>query len=273
MYAANYPIDHGEKKAKKPSIIMDKGQDKVTYICNAMLTKMKQMNKDSFRLPMLTIYVKLKQTEKALDMIWSRRMNPLSEGGGGGGGVKPISRNDQETAYNELRHLMYLVDINELYDVALGTYDFGLVMFVAQYTMMDPKEYLPFLNELKSYEANYRRFKIDEYLKRWKKALQFITKCGEEKLDEAIEFIKRRKCYNEALRTYRNNEKCYSAVCLAFADHLRESGKLEEASLLYERGGNLEQALLSSKNALDWQRTMILTSKLKTPEELIQTAK
>ena len=42
----------------------------------------------------------------------------------------------------------------------------------------DPKEYLPFLNDLKKLEENYRKYKIDLYLKRYKKALQSIVKCG-----------------------------------------------------------------------------------------------
>ena len=31
-----------------------------------------------------------------------------------------------------LRHLLYIVDVNELFDVALGTYDFDLVLMVAE---------------------------------------------------------------------------------------------------------------------------------------------
>jgi elongator complex protein 1 len=35
-----------------------------------------------------------------------------------------------------------------MYEVALGTYDFELVKLVAQYTQKDPKEYLPYIQEL-----------------------------------------------------------------------------------------------------------------------------
>ncbi len=77
-----------------------------------------------------------------------------------------------------LRHLLYIVDVNELFDVALGTYDFDLVLMVAEKSQKDPKEYLPFLNDLKKLEENYMKYKIDLYLKRFKKALQSIIKCG-----------------------------------------------------------------------------------------------
>jgi len=36
------------------------------------------------------------------------------------------------TTDDALRHLLYLVDVNDLYNVALGTYDFDLVLMVAE---------------------------------------------------------------------------------------------------------------------------------------------
>ena len=36
------------------------------------------------------------------------------------------------TAEEALRYAMLLVDVNELYDVALGMYDFALVLMVAE---------------------------------------------------------------------------------------------------------------------------------------------
>lgn len=44
--------------------------------------------------------------------------------------------------------------------------------------MQDPKEYLSFLNMLKSLEPNYQRYTIDKHLKRYKKALLHLSKCG-----------------------------------------------------------------------------------------------
>ena len=36
------------------------------------------------------------------------------------------------SAEEALKYLLFLVDVNELYDVALGTYDFDLVLMVAE---------------------------------------------------------------------------------------------------------------------------------------------
>ncbi len=36
------------------------------------------------------------------------------------------------TLEEALKYLLFLVDVNEMYDVALGTYDFDLVLMVAE---------------------------------------------------------------------------------------------------------------------------------------------
>lgn len=268
MYASNYLTDGRNSKMKNEIFLVDPLQDKVQFICNALITKMKEIDADYYRLPIITTFVKLEQTEKALELIWNLKTKLLREQRLNG----RVKMDVIDDAERELKYLMYLVDINKLFNIALGSYDFGLVMFVAQKSKKDPKEYLAFLDQLQNYDKDYRCFKIDEYLKRWKKALHHIARCGKSKLDEALQFIKRRKCYTEALKTYQHDQECYTAVCLAFADHLRENSQLEEASLLYERGGNLQQALLSSKHILDWRRVLRLTAKTKGPEELLETA-
>jgi elongator complex protein 1 len=38
-----------------------------------------------------------------------------------------------------LRFILYSVDVNVLFDLALGTYDFDLVLMVAEKSQKDPK--------------------------------------------------------------------------------------------------------------------------------------
>ncbi|XP_053960279.1 elongator complex protein 1 [Anastrepha ludens] len=261
MYASNYTAAH--------QVYPDgfKIESKVAYLCALLCARMAEINKERFRLPIITAYVKTGKLEQALQLIWQVKKEQIelakqSEG--------PV----QEAAEEALKYLLYLVDVNELYNVALGTYDFGLVLFVAQKSQKDPKEFLPFLNELKQLEVNYRRFKIDEHLKRYEKALENISKCGVEKFSIALEFIQLHELYKLALKFYKidveENEakegqhslrECQRQICLAFADYLRAKNELESASIMYERGGNLTQALLSAKNVLDWRRVLMLAQK------------
>lgn len=51
-------------------------------------------------------------------------------------------------------------------------YDFDLVMMVAQQSQKDPKEYLPFLQQLQGMPKYVQRYTIDESLGRHEKALE-----------------------------------------------------------------------------------------------------
>ena len=95
-----------------------------------------------------------------------------------------------------LKFLLYMVDVNVLYDVALGTYDFDLVMMVAEKSQKDPKEYLPFLNSLKAMEPSYSRFSIDKHLKRWSKALVHIATLPD-KLEECLQVVEEHRLYQQ----------------------------------------------------------------------------
>ena len=47
------------------------------------------------------------------------------------------------------------------------------------FAVQDPKEYLPFLSELRKLPLHYQRYRIDRHLRRYSKALKHISKCGE----------------------------------------------------------------------------------------------
>ncbi len=85
---------------------------------------------------------------------------------------------DRSLADEAVKYALLLVDVNELYNIALGMYDFDLVLLVAEKSQKDPKEYLPFLNELRKLPVDYQRYKIDVYLQRYGRALEHICKCG-----------------------------------------------------------------------------------------------
>jgi elongator complex protein 1 len=103
---------------------------------------------DRYLLPVLTTYVR-KQTDKDLADALIR--------------VKAAKEAERKSgqlvvsADEAMKYLLYLVDVNRLYDVALGLYDFDLVMLVAAKSNKDPKEYLPFLNNLRRSDFNITR--------------------------------------------------------------------------------------------------------------------
>ena len=96
-----------------------------------------------------------------------------------------------------MKYIIFLVDADRLFDTALGMYDFSLVLMVAQHAqkvvpfqfclaracpieryLQDPREYLPFLRELRALDHYYQRFRIDDYLNRHEKALTNLSQAG-----------------------------------------------------------------------------------------------
>jgi elongator complex protein 1 len=85
---------------------------------------------------------------------------------------------DSDGVEEALSYAIFLVDVNKLYDVALGMYDLDLALMIAQKSQKDPKDYLGFLCELKKLAIPHQRFKIDDYLKRYEKALEHLSQAG-----------------------------------------------------------------------------------------------
>lgn len=117
----------------------------------------------------------------------------------------------------------------------------------------DPKEYLPFLNELKKLEENYRKYKIDFYLKRYKKALQSIIKCGVEHKEEIIRLVDDHKLYSECLKHYKPSDDMFKTVSRLFAHHLTEKKYYEEAGLILARAEQYEQASEQFLKSASWE--------------------
>lgn len=253
MYTSNY--QHLKNRSME-TVFAD--SNKVQVICEKFCEVFDQDPTAKYLLPMITAHVKLKNLEKALEILWRVRQTELNPSEG-----KKASVSAQEA----LKYLLYLVNVNDLYDVALGMYDFDLVLFVAQKSHKDPKEYLPFLNELKQLEENYRKYRIDNHLKRYNKALEHIVKCGVEKLEECLELIEKHNLYTQALRLFKPTDECYNDIVIQYADYLRGKRMFYEAALMYERGGDFKQAVLSAKHTLDWKKCLRLATKCSYSKE------
>lgn len=243
MYSSNYQHLSG----RATSVFRE--TDKIDVVCGRFCEVFEQDVTAKHLLPMITAHVKRKNLEKALDILWRVRLTELD------------GKKATVSAQDALKYLLYLVNVNELYDVALGMYDFELVLFVAQKSQKDPKEYLPFLNELKQLEENYRKYRIDNHLKRYNKALEHIVKCGAEKLEECLELIEKHNLYTQALRLFKPSDECYNDIVIQYADYLRSKKAFYEATVMYERGGDFKQALLSAKHTLDWKKCLRLANK------------
>ncbi|KAM6999828.1 elongator complex protein 1 [Tautogolabrus adspersus] len=232
------------------------GQKKVDVVCDALRSAMESMDHNKFFLSILTAHVKktVPELEIALQKVHELRVNPPQA---------PGAVNAEEA----LKYLLFLVNVNDLYEHSLGTYDFDLVLMVAEKSQKDPKEYLPFLNMLKSLEPNYQRYTIDKHLKRYRKALHHLSKCGEEHFPEALQLVKEQRLYSEALRLYTADSAHYKALSCAYAEHLMEQQQAEQAGLLLWRCGELASALQAFTSSSSWRNAICVAQQIPLPPD------
>ncbi|KZT27113.1 IkappaB kinase complex IKAP component [Neolentinus lepideus HHB14362 ss-1] len=151
-----------------------------------------------------------------------------------------------------VKYIIFLVDTDKLLDTALGMYDFSIFLMIAQHAQKDPREYLPFLRELRSYERYYQRFKIDDHLKQYEKALKNLSLAGEERFDEAIEYVERHRLYELALSLWKDTDH-YASVLDTYGDWLFERREFRQAALAFLEADKRRKALIAYEKALDWQ--------------------
>ncbi|KAG7163721.1 putative elongator complex protein 1 [Homarus americanus] len=222
---------------------------KIDMVCEALREAMISVDEEKFLLPILTSYVKM--TSSQMDVA----LKKIQE-------IKDIKDKKFKVSAEEgLRHLLYIADVNELYDVALGTYDFDLVMMVAEKSQKDPKEYLPFLNELKQFEENYRKFKINVYLRRHQKALECLRD-SDDHAEECLNLIVSEKLYKEALQIFPPSSEMNKAVCERYGIYLMAKQYYNEAGVMYTRADKLDDALNAYQKAGNWKMILIVGAQL-----------
>ncbi|KAM6473113.1 elongator complex protein 1 [Liasis olivaceus] len=224
---------------------------KIDLICDAMRKAMENISATKYCLAILTSHVKKSppELEAALQRI---RQLP----GQTSATVESVSVEEA------LKYLLYLVDVSELYDYSLGTYDFDLVIMVAEKSQKDPKEYLPFLNKLKKMEINYQRYSIDKYLRRYPKALYHLSKCGSEHFPEFLNLVVDQNLYNEALKLCLPGTQEYKTVSYAYGEYLIQKHLAGQAGLIFFRCGAFEKALDAFLISGNWQQALCAATEL-----------
>ncbi|MED6250908.1 hypothetical protein ATANTOWER_014919, partial [Ataeniobius toweri] len=247
-----YPRPEGGP-SQTPSV---SGQKKVDVVCDALRKAMESMNPNKFCLSILTAYVKktVPELEVALQKVHELRENPPAAAGA-------------VSAEEALKYLLFLVNVNDLYEHSLGTYDFDLVLMVAEKSQKDPKEYLPFLNMLKNLEPNYQRYTIDKHLKRYRKALVHLSKTGEEHFTEVLQLVKEQKLFSEALKLYTTDSPQYKRLSSAYAEHLVEQQQAEQAGLLLWRCGLPARALQAFTSCSSWRNAICVAQQIPLPTD------
>ncbi|EDO37251.1 predicted protein [Nematostella vectensis] len=248
MYGDFYPC------ATKRGSSSDK--TKIDTVCDACREALQNLGKEKYLLSILMSYAK--KTEPELETVLSI-IRDLKN--------KQVDTSLGVTSEEALKYVLFLVDVNQMFDVALGMYDFQLVLMVAEKSQKDPKEYLPFLNNLRQMETNYQRYMIDKHLKRFTKAIKNLSLCGSEHFHELVTLVKEKSLYKEALKLYSKTTKEYQDISICYGKHLFEKKKYEEAGIVFSRVGAHSQALEAFQRCCSWRHAFCVSSQLEETEE------
>lgn len=170
-----------------------------------------------------------------------------------------------------ITHLCFLLDVNKLYNHALELYDVKLALSIAQKSQMDPKEYLPFLQNLHVQTPLRKQFLIDVYLKNNAKALQWLFEMGDEAQAEFDDFVVKHELYKNALSIYKYDEGRSKQILALYADYLYDARKYVEAGITYEYLEKAESALESYIMSKRWQEALSIAQKLPSAD-VVDTA-
>ncbi|GIY88877.1 elongator complex protein 1 [Caerostris darwini] len=170
-------------------------------------------------------------------------------------------KSTRDTVDMALNFLLYLVDAHDLSNAALETYDLEIAVMVDQKSQKDPKEFLAFYNNLQQLEENYRKFKIDMHLKKFKRALVNISNC-EDKFDECLQLIKDQRLYTEALNIFPSSSAQRQAIWGEYGNYLMSKRYFDEAGMVFTRCEMHEKALLAYTEGVNWQMALYSANSL-----------
>lgn len=156
-----------------------------------------------------------------------------------------------------------------LFDTSLGTYDLGLASLVADCLGKDPKEYVPILDDLNSLPEPKRKFKIDDKLRRYSKAISHLLQDPLTQFTEILKYMEQHRLFTDVIssieeiqkleQSERNPEDLQNLLQEAkfsFGQYLEEHTKFTEAVILYVGGNQFEKAIECATNCGEWESAL-----------------
>lgn len=162
----------------------------------------------------------------------------------------------------------------------------SLASLVADCLGKDPKEYIPVLDGFQSMLELKRRFKIDDKLRRYAKAVINLVRDQRVQHDEIIKYMERHRLFTDVIKFLTRKLKfdeggvversgedtgllLREAQC-SYAQYLEERGKLLEASIFFRDSENMDKAIECSKKSGNWEFALELAYESAKSEDEIK---
>ncbi|EEY19158.1 elongator complex protein [Verticillium alfalfae VaMs.102] len=139
-----------------------------------------------------------------------------------------------------------------------------LALLVLSKSQRDPREYLPFIQDLHQLPTLRRHFQIDDHLERRGKALVHLKSL--DVFDELQQYVVKYALYQEALDLYRYDKPKHRTLTNLFAEHSESGSKYRDAGLAYEFLENYSKATACyrASGASSW-RECLYAAQQQTP--------
>lgn len=238
------------------------GADKVNTVCKRIRqVLLSRPDSDAYLETVMTTYAcqQPPQLEAALNAII--------------GLCKGATEDNAEVLDRALTYLIFLVDAPRLYDVALGMYHLPLALSIARRSQKDPKEYLPFLEELAGLSSEaMRRFRIDAVIGRYASALKHYWEAlsagpsEELSFEGFLEYMQQHGLYTTAMGLLKSDSGRLARVYDLFAQAQMSAGDHVAAATLYKLADNNKGALDACLQAGLWQQAIDISKAMEESE-------
>ncbi|WWD21132.1 hypothetical protein CI109_105613 [Kwoniella shandongensis] len=242
---------YADRSREAPSSSSSKPDDKVNSICDALRALVEEKGVAKYVETILTTHVCKQPAD------YEAGLKVLLQ----------LQADHKEIVEDAIKYIIFLSDVNKLYDVALGMYNFQLVLMVAQYSQKDPKEYLPFLRELRALDKWEQRYRIDDHLSRRESALRNLKQAGPSRFEDAASYLARYELYDEAFELYAEDKEHLPVVHDLYGDYLYDRRDFADAALSYTLAGKPTKALKAYERAHAWRELFTLAKKEEVKRE------
>lgn len=204
--------------------------------------------------------------EEALERIKITRELELS-------GSNDPRRASYPSAEESLKHLLWLSDADAVFEAALGLYDLNLAAIVALNAQRDPKEFIPFLQELEKMPTLFRQYTIDLRLQRYEKALKHIVSAGNAYHEDCMNLLRGHpELFPIGLKLMTDSTK-RGQIYEAWGDHLVDKKSFEDAAMTFLCCSNFEKALKAYRACGHWRGMLTVAGLLNLgKEDVLQLA-
>ena len=265
-----------ELKSKNRTVLEKSKKEKVNFICELFEEEMMK-DQDRFILHLMVIYTKKnpKNLKKALLMIkeLKSQQNDINIFKKKAPHLTTQKIQNKKRNYKEvLKYLSWLAKADELYNLSLSIYDLELTLMVAEFTLMDPKEYLPYIEILKNIknEIDFKtRICLD--MKNYGQALRELVNGDEKQISQALEIIQEQLYFIEGLEVFKHNEVIVEKIKIFYGKFLFNKKDYKNAALFLQ---NNEESIKDIKycyeKTLDWENAFIFFKKKNIDEKEIE---